>query len=126
MDRRLAASGLTTQQAALLTLALDNTSRSDAGPTLGWLADRLGVSHQNVRQLVDALTRKGFCAVMPDAHDRRVKRVAVSPKVRRLFTRRNASDFAAVSSWFDVLSQREVDAMLRSAMCLLRSWDDAG
>lgn len=108
MDRRLSSSDLTTQQAALLSVAL----ATDSPPTQGELASALGVTHQNVRQLTAALERKGFLDIEADAEDRRVKRFVPTKTVKTLFTRRNADDFAAVASWFSNLDAHEVTTLV--------------
>jgi DNA-binding MarR family transcriptional regulator len=66
MDERLRADGLTTQQAALLTVV------TAAGqPSLAEAAAALGSTHQNVAQIVAALVRKEMLQVEPDPADRR-------------------------------------------------------
>src|SRR3954462_7213099 len=71
MDQRLRADGLTTQQAALLTVVT-----ALGRPSLGEAADAMGTTHQNAAQLVAALTRKEFLRVEPDPADRRRRLIA--------------------------------------------------
>ena len=111
MDHRLSAIGLTTQQAAVLTLA-----ERSPGPTLGEVAAVLGTSHQNARQISDALARKGLVEVQVDAVDRRVRRVVATAAVAELFAGREDADHAAVREWFGTLSDEEIVA----AVALLR------
>lgn len=108
MDRRLASDGLTTQQAALLTIA----ERDGEHPTQGEVAEALGVSHQNVRQLITALTRKGLLDVQVDQKDQRVRRLSATPTARTIFASRDADDFKAVASWFEDLSDDEVTVLM--------------
>lgn len=112
MDQRLAAIGLTTQQAALLTIV----GAATEPPTLGVLAHLLGCSHQNVRQLVGALARKGLVELVPDPSDRRARRVHATGDWEALFGPRDEEDRAAVRGWFAGLSDDEV----RAAVQLLR------
>ena len=107
MDARYRDAGVTTQQAAVLALASVGSP-----PTQGEVARLLGVTQQNVRQIVDALVRKGLLDVRTEAADRRVKRLVPTRRVGRLFARRNAGDFAAVAGWFSVLDDAEADALL--------------
>ncbi len=109
MDRQLSSSDITTQQAALLTLA----SSTKNPPTQGELAAQLGVSHQNVRQLADALERKGLLEIRADPTDRRTKRMAPTKTVKSMFARRNPKDFEAVSGWFSTLDDKEVAVLVR-------------
>src|SRR6185369_16812848 len=69
MDQRLAPSGLTTQQAALLTVI-----EILGQPAMTEAARALATTHQNVKQLATALERKGFLKMVPDDRDARSKR----------------------------------------------------
>jgi DNA-binding MarR family transcriptional regulator len=104
MDAQLAEIDLTTQQAALLTIA----AGLEPPLTQGELAVRLGTSHQNVRQLLDVLVRKGLVAVEVDAADRRVRRVRCTDAVAATFADRDERDHAAVRDWLGALSDAEV------------------
>jgi len=65
MDQLLRADGLTTQQAAIITVVdLLGT------PSLSQAATALGTTHQNARQLADALERKGFLRISTDPGQR--------------------------------------------------------
>lgn len=115
MDQRLAEIGLTTQQAAVLTY-LEN---SDEAPTLGAVAAALGTTHQNARQIVDALERKGMATVTVDPDDRRARRVAATPAVSLAFADRNEDDHAAVAEWLSALTaeeQAEAVSLLNQAL----------
>ena len=103
MDERLRGDGLTTQQAALLTvvLALD-------GPALGEAAAALGSTHQNVAQLVAALRRKNLLRIEADPADRRRKRLIATGTNERYWRQRDAGDHAALAQWFGALSETEL------------------
>lgn len=103
MDQRLAAIGLTTQQAAVLSVV----ESADEPPSLGDVAALLGSSHQNARQIVAALERKGLLEVAVDTTDRRARRLRVTPAVSALFTVRDLSDHHEVERWLGVLSEDE-------------------
>lgn len=109
MDAHLAGVGLTTQQAAVLTLS----EGKEPPPTQGELARDLGTSHQNVRQLLDVLERKGLVTIEIDPHDRRQRRVRCTEAVPELFADRDADDHAEVRRWLGGLSDDEVDETTR-------------
>lgn len=48
-------------------------------PTIGQLAQEMGSSHQNVKQLVEKLVRKGYLSLQRDASDRRKTRIYTTP-----------------------------------------------
>lgn len=103
MDQRLAEIDLTTQQAAVLTFV----SGSGQPPTLSETARALGTSHQNARQVVAALERKGLIEVTPDAVDRRVRRLAATERVAEAFAERDVADHREVAQWFSALTEEE-------------------
>jgi DNA-binding MarR family transcriptional regulator len=110
MDERLRVDGLTTQQAALLTVV-----NAAGGPSLTEAAAALGSTHQNVAQLVTALVRKGMLAEAPDPDDRRRKRLTVTATSARYWAQRDADDAAAVAGWFGALTDDEVQTLCRLA-----------
>lgn len=103
MDKRLAAIGLTTQQAAVLTY-LEGERRP---ATLGAVAASLGTTHQNARQIVDALGGKGLVDVSVDPEDRRARRISTTDLVDELFRERNLDDHSEVNEWLSALSADE-------------------
>lgn len=109
MDTHLRPSGLTTQQAAVMSIVEAN------GPSaLGIVAERLGTSHQNVRQIVDAMVEKGFLAEHHDPADRRRRIIELTPHALSFWADRQASDTEVVQQWFEPLTadQRSVLADL--------------
>ena len=122
MDRRLADVGLTTQQAGVLTFV----AHSADPPTLGDAARSLGTSHQNVRQIVAALERKGMLEVVTDAADGRVRRLTTTPRVTEVFETRDLGDHAVVAEWMAALSEEEQRRAVGLLNRLLRDLVSAG
>ncbi len=118
MDDRLRADGLTTQQAALLTVV--------AGlgrPSLGEAAAALGTTHQNAAQLVAALQRKGLLRAEPDPADKRRLRLITTAANEDYWRQRDEADFEAVAGWFAVLSHDEVESLCTLASRVLDGLD---
>ena len=122
MDQRLAEVGLTTQQAGVLTFV----AHSAEPPTLGDAARSLGTSHQNVRQIVGALERKGMIEVVPDATDGRVRRLVQTSRVAETFENRDPADRAMVAAWMSVLDEDEQRQAVGLLNRLLRDLVSAG
>lgn len=106
MDQRLRPDGLTTQQAALIT-AVDAVG----GPSLSEAARALGTTHQNARQIADALVRKGFLRLAADERDARVRRLHTTERSHDYWRQRSASDQEHVLEWFADLSPTEAAAL---------------
>jgi DNA-binding MarR family transcriptional regulator len=113
-DQLYRAEGLTTQQATLLTAV-----RTRGQPSLSELASALASSHQNVKQLVAALEKKGFVRLVVDKADARVKRVITTAKNEKHWARRDPDDFMRVGEWFGALDAPET-ARLASLLAKLQ------
>jgi DNA-binding MarR family transcriptional regulator len=118
MDDRLRTDGLTTQQAALLTLVA-----ALGTPSLKQAAAGLGTTHQNVAQLVRALQRKGMLAIHDDPADGRRKLLSVTDASRAYWLSRDDGDHAAVAGWFAALSETELSTFVELAERILSSLD---
>jgi DNA-binding MarR family transcriptional regulator len=106
MDQRLHADGLTTQQAALITVV-----DAFGAPSLSQVASALSTTHQNAKQIAAALERKGFLRIELDATDRRVRRLATTAKSRAYWKRRSPHDYELVLEWFSALSEPEAETL---------------
>jgi len=106
MDQLLRADGLTTQQAAIITVVdLLGT------PSLSQAAAALGTTHQNARQLADALERKGFLRISTDQADARVRRLSTTAKSSSYWRDRSAADQQRVLDWFGDLTPAEAQTL---------------
>jgi DNA-binding MarR family transcriptional regulator len=106
MDQILRADGLTTQQAALITVV-----EAIGAPSLSQAATALGTTHQNAKQIATALERKGFLRIDPDETDRRVRRLVTTARSRSYWKRRSPADHERVLGWFADLSEREAETL---------------
>jgi DNA-binding MarR family transcriptional regulator len=108
MDRRLQPSGLTSQQAAVLTVIeiLGQPSMTEA-------ARALATTHQNLKQLASALARKGFIRIEPDPRDSRSKRLMLTETHRSFWTARNQDDHASVAQWLSALDDDETARLVQ-------------
>jgi len=109
LDRALAPAGITSQQAAMLQLI---EAQAEA-PTISFVAQALGMTHQNVKQIVLSLQNKGFLVIAVDAADRRARRLRLTPHHHSFWQQRNPSDFVSVEDWTGGLSDTEVAAAVR-------------
>jgi DNA-binding MarR family transcriptional regulator len=106
MDQLLRADSLTTQQAAMITVVdLLGT------PSLSQAAAALGTTHQNARQLVDALERKGFLRISADQADARVRRLRTTARSTSYWRDRSAADQQQVLDWFGDLTPAEAQTL---------------
>ena len=107
LDQQLASAGLTAQQATLLTLARANQ------PTLVQAARALATTRQNVKQIVDALVRKGFLRLEADPNDLRATRLVTTPKNDAYWAERDPRDHAEILKVLDGIDPKEAEVLYR-------------
>jgi DNA-binding MarR family transcriptional regulator len=107
LDHQLASAGLTTQQATLLTLARAHR------PTLAEAARSLATTRQNVKQIADALVRKGYLYVEADPDDLRATRLVTTPKNDAYWAERDPRDHAEILRVLDAIDPKEAEALYR-------------
>ena len=106
MDQLLREDGLTTQQAAMITI-VDLLG----SPSLSQAAAAFGTTHQNARQLADALERKGFLRISTDEADARVRRLSTTTQSQSYWRDRSAADQQQVLDWFSDLTPAEAQTL---------------
>jgi DNA-binding MarR family transcriptional regulator len=109
MDSRLREDGLTTQQAALITVV-----EAAGAPSLSEAAAALACTRQNLKQIASALERKGLLELKPDPNDARTTRIVATSRSRAYWANRDTGDAEAVAEWFSQLAPDELRALVNS------------
>ena len=107
-DRRLGEYGLTAKQ-WLLTAVIGKFG--DNPPTLNEVAETMGSSHQNVKQIALKLQEKDFLRIEKDERDSRALRLKLTEQSDRFWKNRQAEDERFVRDLFKNLSGEEIEAM---------------
>ncbi|TCL58057.1 DNA-binding MarR family transcriptional regulator [Kineothrix alysoides] len=77
-------------------------------PMINELADVMGSSHQNVKQLVNKLEKAGFVTTFYDKEDRRKVRVAATEKIGILSDRYREQEEKFMTGLYDGVTKEEV------------------
>ena len=93
-------------------------------PTINDLADVMGSSHQNVKQILLKLERKGFVATRPDDRDKRKQRIFVTDKCRA-FVEQNDKDgeqsSRIIGRIFEGVSEQDLNITIQTIMKMERN-----
>lgn len=107
-NKLLEADQLTTKQFLLLAIT---EKAFDHEPSLKEVADVLGTTHQNVRQMVNQLEKKGFIEVFKDPKDKRVNRLRTTEVNRSYWDSRAERQTGEVLEMFKGFTDDEIDFM---------------
>jgi len=108
VDKELAGDNLTTKQ--FLTIAvIEKMFGNDYPPSVNQVAEKLSTSHQNVKQIVDQLEKKGFLISERDEKDKRILRLKLTEKNRIFWESRAKRSEEFVMSLFSSFSEREIE-----------------
>ena len=77
-------------------------------PTLKELADILGSSHQNVKQILLKLEKKGFIEFRPDENDRRKQRIVLTDTCRKFCEKNNELGMRIMGKMFSGVPEKDI------------------
>lgn len=86
----------------------------DEAPTLNQLAEQIGSSHQNVKQMVVKLERKGYVRVYTDKEDRRKRRIALTERCEALWKTYGDRQAHFLRAGFAGIETADVERTLRT------------
>ncbi len=99
---------LTTKQWFLMLIL---TNFFETPPTLSELANKMGTSHQNTKQLAIKLQEKKFLSIQKDEQDNRVLRIVPTKKIEEYVKTRQYKDYKFIEDFFKVLTKKEIEEL---------------
>ena len=81
-------------------------------PTLRELADIMGSSHQNVKQILLKLEKKGFVNVVLDERDKRKQRIELTEYCMEFCKKNNEVRSQIIMNMFEGVSQEQLQATI--------------
>ncbi|MEW6623890.1 MAG: MarR family transcriptional regulator [Bacillota bacterium] len=122
-DQFLGSDGMTLRQWFLTVLILQF---HDNPPTLGEVAELMGSSHQNVKQLALKLQQKDFLKFEKDEQDGRILRLKLTDKSRLYWKAREKEGERFIKELFQDLNESEVNAICNGFKKLFNRIDNWG
>jgi MarR family transcriptional regulator, transcriptional regulator for hemolysin len=110
-DQYLERDGMTTKQWFLTAMI---SQFQDNHPTLSEVAELMGSSRQNVKQLALKLEEKGFLSIEKDEQDARALRLKLTEKSKSFWERRSNQDDKFLKALFEDLSEEEIYVIFNS------------
>lgn len=85
-------------------------------PTIKELAGIMGSSHQNVKQILLKLEKKGFVNISVDGEDRRKQRVKLTEKCIQFCNDNDEKSDAAMKAMFNGISEEQIFITIKTIM----------
>ena len=85
-------------------------------PTLNELSEVLGSSHQNVKQILLKLEKKGFIVFEPDKKDKRKQRIVLTDYCRKFCEKNDDMSRAIMGRMFAGVSEKEINTTIQTIM----------
>ena len=81
----------------------------------------MGSSHQNVKQILLKLEKKGFVTMQTDTKDRRKQRIYLTEKAREFSASHDAQSQKIVGAIFQGISQESLDVTIQTILHMERN-----
>lgn len=95
-----------------LTIICINLCKSS--PTVKELAEIMGSSHQNVKQILLKLEKKGFVHIAVDENDRRKQRIELTEYCRDFCTKNDETSATIMKKMFEGISDEQLQATIQT------------
>jgi len=83
-------------------------------PTLKELSDILGSSHQNVKQILLKLEKKGFIEFIPDETDKRKQLILLTDKCRSFCEKNDDASSVIMKKMFGGISDKDIKTTIKT------------
>ena len=93
-------------------------------PTLKELAEIMGSSHQNVKQLLNKLEQKGFVEIIPDAKDKRKQRIVLTEKTKVFCEKHDAEGQKIVDRLFEGIAESDIEMTIKTIMQMEKNLEE--
>ncbi len=85
-------------------------------PTVKELADIMGSSHQNVKQILLKLEKKGFVSIMPDETDKRKQRIILTSYCREFCAKNDGLAMQVMTKLFDGITEEQLQTTIQTIL----------
>lgn len=90
-------------------------------PTINELSDIMGSSHQNVKQILNKLEKKGFVQLLLDEKDKRKQRITLTLKCQQFCKDHEIESLHALQQLFQGITEEEFSITIQTIMKMERN-----
>ncbi len=95
-------------------------------PTIKQLAELMGSSHQNVKQILLKLEKKGFVDIIIDENDKRKQRIILTEKTRDFCKEHDEGSKIIISSIFRNISSEQIKTTIETIILMEKNLNNLG
>ena len=95
-------------------------------PTLKELSDILGSSHQNVKQILLKLEKKGFVQFQQDETDKRKQRILLTDKCKEFCEKNDEMSRRVMYKMFEGVSEKDIETTIQTIIHIESNLKDLG
>ena len=81
-------------------------------PTLNELAEIMGSSHQNVKQILIKLEKKGFVRIVADEKDKRKQRIELTEYCEKFCNKNDEASISIMNKMFEGISPEQIQTTI--------------
>ncbi|MEE0920815.1 MAG: MarR family transcriptional regulator [Lachnospiraceae bacterium] len=85
-------------------------------PTINELAEIMGSSHQNVKQILNKLEAKGYVDIIIDEQDKRKQRIVVTDKTKQFCEEHDNGSQIIVKKIFEGITQEDIAVVIKTLL----------
>ena len=93
-------------------------------PTLKELADIMGSSHQNVKQILMKLEKKGYVQILQDEADKRKQRIVLTEKTKTFCEEHEEGSQRIVGKIFEGIDPRDIGVTINTIMQMEKNLEE--
>lgn len=93
-------------------------------PTIKELAEIMGSSHQNVKQILNKLEDKGYVKIVLDDQDKRKQRITVTEKTIAFCEEHDKGSQIIVKKIFEGIDEKDIGTVIKTLMQMEKNLED--
>lgn len=93
-------------------------------PTIKELAEIMGSSHQNVKQILNKLEHKGYIKTILDKHDKRKQRIILTEKTRAFCEEHDKGSKTIVKQIFEGIDEKDIGMLIKTLLQMEKNLEE--
>ena len=93
-------------------------------PTINELSDIMASSHQNVKQILNKLEKKGYVQMVSDDKDKRKQRIKVTEKTNAFCKAHDEGSQIIVKKIFEGIDEKDIETVIKTLLKMEKNLED--